>query len=112
MCEVSETERFQLSVRSVILEVEDLLDAIGASGVVPRRGVLIVVESQLAVLKQVHTDLESKPLTQRLRAMAQSTIGVLRPLLNSIEKSATDSPLPPLDACRRSLDHLAGVLHQ
>lgn len=109
---MTESEEFRLAVRLVILDVQDVLDEIDASRATTRRGVENVFESQLAALKHVERELGKIELNQRLRALTQATVGVLPPLLTSVEKSNRDAPPQSVGKCRKSIDALVGQLYR
>ena len=91
--------------------MQDVLAEIGTAGVVTRRGVAHLFESQLAALTHVARELANAPLNQRLRALTQATIGVLAPLLTSVEQSNREAPPPSIERCRQSIGALAPLIH-
>lgn len=107
---VSDSEEFYFAVRLVVLDIENVLKEIDGAGLQTRRGVENLFESQLAALKHVGKELETKPLSQRLRALTQATVGVLPPLLNSVERSNGGEPIKPVSNCRLSIDALRSHL--
>ena len=94
----------------MVLDIEDLLREIDTPDIETRRGVGVLLQSQLTVLQQVDRELEKNLLTQRLRALTQSAVGVLPALLNSVQRSNRESALDSIDRCRGSVNALATQL--
>lgn len=102
---------FRWAVRLLVVDLQNLLQEIEPATVPTRKGIDVLFESQLAILQHVDQALEKGPSNQRLRATAQSVVGVLPSLLNSVAKSTKESPLASVSKCRDSVRGVSSHLY-